>query len=275
MKPNKKIKILILGSTGMLGSAVSKHFDNLSDFHTIKTVRTRKDNYNTNTVGFDASLDNLTILAKDFDYIINCIGIITPHINNNPIESIKINALFPRELSNFCAENNIKLIHITTDCVFSGYKGKYTETDSHDALDFYGKSKSLGECTEQAMVLRTSIVGQEENNFVSLLGWAMSKRGQNINGYANHMWNGITTPYYGKICEQIIRDNLHENGLFHIFAKDDVSKYDLLMLFNERFSLNLKIEKYQHEHIDRTLRTNKKLCQKLNIPTVGEMISQL
>ncbi len=266
-----KKRILILGATGMLGSAVYSHFNKNSNFIAIPTYRS---NFGLapNGIYFNALTDRVETIPKDFDYIINCIGIITPFIDKNPIVSLKVNSLFPLELAHYCDENKIRLIHITTDCVYSGKDGKYLETSPQDATDFYGKSKALGECFPNGMVLRTSIVGQETHNFVSLFSWAKSQAGKRIDGYETHLWNGLTTKWYAKICEKIIHEDFYETDLFHIFAADDVSKYQLLQYFNDIFSLNLDITKAYPEKIDRTLRTTKNLCSKLDIPTVKEMI---
>ena len=266
-----KKRILILGATGMLGNAVYNHFKKNSNFITIPTYRTNFEHAD-NGIYFNALTDHLETLPKDIDYIINCIGIITPFINENAIISLKINSLFPLELAHYCDENNIRLIHITTDCVYSGKDGKYVETSPQDASDFYGKSKALGESFSNGMILRTSIVGQEIHNFVSLFSWAKSQAGKKIDGYETHQWNGLTTKWYARICEKIILEDLYDTDVFHIFAADDVSKYQLLQYFNEIFSLNLEITKTQPEKIDRTLRTTKNLCSKLDIPTVKEMI---
>ncbi|MDD3394047.1 MAG: sugar nucleotide-binding protein [Anaerotignum sp.] len=269
-----KTRVLVLGATGMLGSAVLDHFQNNHDFITTSTYRTES-NKPSCGLYFNVLTDSVEMIPKNFDYIINCIGIITPLIDKNPIASIKINSVFPLELAEYCSNNNIRLIHITTDCVYSGNDGKYIETDPHDALDFYGKSKSLGECSSNAMVLRTSIVGEEIHNFISLLSWAKSQAGKKIDGYETHLWNGLTTDWYAKVCENIIYEDLYENGLFHIFAADDVSKYQLLQYFNHKFSLNLEINQTFPQKIDRTLRTTKSLCSKLNIPSVQQMVNAM
>ncbi len=269
-----KKRILILGATGMLGNTVFNHFKKNDAFTAIPTYRTLLNDPNYGLY-FNPLQNSVEMIPKDFDYIINCIGIITPFIDRNPIDSIKINSVFPLELAKYCSENNIRLIHITTDCVYSGKDGKYIETDPHDALDFYGKSKSMGECSSNAMVLRTSIVGPEIHNFVSLLSWAKSQAGKKIEGYETHLWNGLTTDWYAKICERIIQDELYENGLYHIFAADDVSKYELLQYFNEKFSLHLKINKTYPKKVDRTLRTTKELCSQLKIPSVQQMIQEM
>jgi len=269
-----KTRILVLGATGMLGSAVLNHFNNNDDFITTATYRTASNKPN-HGLYFNALNDSVEMLPQNYDYIINCIGIITPLIDENPIASIKINSVFPLELAKYCNNNNIRLIHITTDCVYSGNDGKYIETDLHDALDFYGKTKSLGECSSNAMVLRTSIVGHEINNFISLLSWAKSQAGKKIDGYETHLWNGLTTNWYARVCEKIIYEDLYENGLFHIFAADDVIKYQLLQYLNHKFSLNIKMTKTFPKKVDRTLRTTKSLCSKLNIPSVQQMVTDM
>lgn len=264
------MSILILGSTGMLGSAVGKYFEK---YKPVLTYRNKDISYG-ESIYFDHNtpLDNLKV--RKFDYCINCIGVIKPFMKDNPIEAREINSIFPWRLANWCDENNIKLIHITTDCVFSGKTGKYTEQSPHDALDDYGKSKSLGEPTN-AMVIRTSIIGEEIHKKASLIEWAKSQKGKEVRGFTNHYWNGITTNQYAKVCERIITDNLFEKKLFHVFT-GDVNKYEMLSLFNKRFDLNLTIKEWEDKQVvDRTLRTTEFLCKKLYIPSVKEMIEQI
>ena len=273
-------KILILGGTGMLGNTVVKHFINNKDYDVYFTYRNEKaafDNFDKNkAIKFDSLIDDINNLNKDFNYVINCIGIIKPFMFNNMRDSIFINSVFPWNAANWCRENNIKFIHITTDCVFDGLKGKYNELDTHNALDEYGKSKSLGEPNGKCMILRTSIIGEEIHKNASLISWAKSQKGKEVNGFLNHFWNGVTTKQYALICEKIIENNLYEEDLFHIHSKDIVSKYQMLEYFNEKYNLNLKIKPYITNPIcDRSLSSIKKLCSKLNIPTVKEQINNL
>jgi len=228
-----------------------------------------------NAIIFDALSDNLDELPKNYDYVINCIGVIKPFMAQDPIAAIKLNALLPWQIAQWCNENDMKLMHITSDCAFSGKRGKYKEEDLHDALDAYGKSKSLGECTSEAMVIRTSIIGEEVHKNASLIEWAKSQKGKTVSGYTTHLWNGVTTKEYALICEKIIENNLFEKGLFHAFAKDDVSKYQMLEYFDKKFNLNLDIKEDAPEPVDRTLRTSNELNGKLGIPTVEQMIMEL
>lgn len=267
-------KLLILGSTGMLGNAVTKHFVSTGTYDIVTTYRDKGVAPEQKSVFFDVLKDDLSALPDDVDYIINCIGVIKPFMAQDPAAAIRINSLFPWQLARWCKERQVGLFHITTDCVFSGKKGKYVETDTHDALDDYGKSKSLGEC-QGAMVIRTSIIGEEIHKFASLISWAKSQKGKTVKGFSTHFWNGITTNWYGKICDKIIQEGLYEEGLFHVFAKDDVSKFQMMQFFNEKYSLQLTIENAAPEPCDRTLRTVKPLCEKLNVPCVKDMIGEL
>jgi len=279
-------RVIVLGSTGMLGSAVGKYFlEKMGEENVILSYRQRGLSYGKYTFHFDA-----LFAAQSFDYlvntlnfiythdvIINCIGLIKPMITPGSIRpAILINSLFPRELATFCTElRKAKLIHITTDCVFSGEEGLYNEEDPHDCIDVYGKTKSLGE-PSNCMCLRTSIIGEELHNKLSLVEWAKSQKGKKVKGFENHYWNGITTKQYAKVCEKIIKEELYEEGLFHVFSPKLVNKYELLYMINDRFDLQLEIERHEAlPPIDRTLSTVKKLNKKLEIPPIEEQIQEM
>jgi dTDP-4-dehydrorhamnose reductase len=159
--------------------------------------------------------------------------------------------------------------------VYSGLKGGYTEEDPHDALDDYGKSKSLGE-PNNCMVLRTSIIGEETHKNASLVEWVKSQKGGTVNGYTNHDWNGITTKQYAKICDKIITDGLYENECFHIHSPQAVNKHSLVSMIGNRFNLNLTVNPFEATtKIDRTLLSVRGLSDKLNIPTVAQQIEEM
>ncbi|UTC76294.1 sugar nucleotide-binding protein [Treponema sp. OMZ 792] len=198
----KKISVLVLGSTGMLGNAVTRYLSKNSLLNIIPTHRNDQYKLSCNSIKYDLLHDSLNILPRNIDYVINCIGVIKPFVFQNIETTIKINSLFPWELSRWANLNSCKIIHITTDCVYSGQKGKYVETDPHDALDIYGKSKSLGEICSEAMVLRTSIIGEEIHSYASLISWTKSQKGKSVDGYKTHHWNGLTTLEYAKCCEK-------------------------------------------------------------------------
>ena len=268
------VKIAVLGSTGMLGNAVSKHFINIG-YEVITTYRNEKVSFGENREYYDPSLSGVE-MSFDCDYVINCIGIIKPFVDNDKQKTIYLNSLFPRELADYCKETNRKLIHITTDCVFSGEDGNYDEDSDHDCIDFYGKSKSLGE-PENCMVIRTSIVGEEIHNNASLISWVKSRKGKDANGYTNHFWNGVTTKQYANICQDIIEENLYTDGLYHL-CSNKVSKYELVKCINKRFDLGIDITPINTDiPINRTMNTNTKLGLKLSnkLQSVEEQIFNL
>lgn len=244
-------KILIFGSNGMLGRYVYLFLTaNLKDKFNIVAL-TRKD--------FDIlndTFENLNLLIQKFgdnNIVVNCAGIIPQRCNlNNFKDFIKVNSLFPHKLNEYCKLVNNKFIHITTDCVFNGLKGKYTELDLHSETNIYGVSKSLGE-PDDACVIRTSIIGHELFNKCSLLEWIISKNKSEINGFVNHYWNGVTCLTLAKIICQIIDKNLYWHGKRHIFSPDTLSKYEICLLVNEIYNLDLKINKFGTDKIDKSL----------------------
>ena len=256
------MKIMIVGSTGMLGSAVGSYFLN-NCFDVTLTYRKENLKYGKNNIKFDILSDDIeNLFSEPHDYYINCAGSIKQKIIKENKEDILINSIFPWKLSEMCEKFGSRLIHITTDCVFSGQSGKYIEEDIHDCLDFYGRTKSLGEPTN-AMVIRTSIIGEELEGRSSLIEWAKSNSRQKVRGFTNHMWNGITTSQYAKICRTIIEDDSYQKNKFHIFSPGDVSKYSLLKMINNKFDLDLDIQPFRAPtSVDRTLRSNKGLVEK-------------
>jgi len=269
------MKIVILGSTGMLGNAVGHYFLNhYGEDNVWLSYRKLDLSYGKNVFYFDCLESQLGVIPE-CDVIVNCIGIIKPFINESLINSIKVNALFPHQLAKSCQNKSIKLIHITTDCVFSGQDGQYREHSHHDCIDLYGKTKSLGEPAHNAMVLRTSIIGEEIHKQASLIAWAKSQAGETVNGFNNHQWNGITTTQYAKICQTILDQHLYHEGLFHIFS-NAITKYHLLYLLNNQFDLNLTIKNIEApQAIDRTLSTVHDLNARLSIPDLESQIVAL
>ena len=255
-------KVLILGSTGMLGSMVLDYLSKKEDL--IITAPLRKE------------LDKLSY--KNYDYIINCIGIIKQKLDN-PEEAIRINSLFPYELSRKAP--NAKIIQIATDCVFSGETGNYKEFDEHNALDIYGKTKSLGEVKDKNFYnIRCSIIGFDKKK-VSLLSWFLSQK--KVNGYLNHYWNGITTLHFANICYSIIENKLELPNVIHFIPKNKVSKYQLLEIIAKKFNKKIEINaKTTTEGIDRTLSTSLMLNRLLwndmgyeHALTIEQMVEEL
>ena len=155
---------------------------------------------------------------------------------------IKVNSLLPHILAKVKAKKNCQVIHITTDCVFSGKDGFYTEESLHDAKDEYGKSKSLGESALNTNI-RTSIIGEEILNKKSLLEWVKSQNNKQINGYDNHYWNGVTCLELAKQIKNMIENKNFWNGTKHFFSPEDISKYNLILLIKKIYKLNISVIK--------------------------------
>lgn len=271
------MKIVVLGSTGMLGSSVYNYL----------ATRYRPSNvfpsYRSKVAGFDRENEfyfdpyewgDPPYSFANADYVVNCIGVIKPFIDKDPPVSVWVNSYFPWRLADHCRSNGMKLIHITSDCVFSGKDGNYHEKSAHDCTDFYGKSKSLGE-PDDCMVLRTSIIGEEIHKNASLVEWAKSQAGKSVRGFTNHLWNGVTTKQYAEIVAKIIDNGLYEPSLFHVFS-DVVTKEQLLRLLDKRFNLNLAIDAVAaNESVNRVLYTVKDLNSKLSIPSLAEQIDKM
>jgi dTDP-4-dehydrorhamnose reductase len=261
-------KILILGSHGMLGYAVSEYFSRKR--YSIKAL-SRND--------FDAVTSDITTLIPNIenaDLVINCIGVIKQVIDGyTPYETIKINGILPRNLAMLCKQTGTAMIHITTDCTYSGKRGNYNENDMLDAEDLYGVSKVAGE-TKDCMTLRTSIIGPERETSRSLLGWAMRQRGKTVNGFTNHKWNGVTTLQFAKLIEKIMLNGIYKEGLFHLHSPDIMSKFEMVSLFNEIFSLGMIINPVEApEFCDRTLSSIYPLSKSISTLSIKEQIKEL
>lgn len=282
------MRILVLGASGMLGNTFYELFrkNRSKEYKFFFTLRKKNKNF----LEFDATkIKTYKIIKKiNPDIIINCIGVIKPHIDENSPSSIinafEINSMLPRNLLNNFPKS--KIIHFNTDCVFSGKTGNYSENHKKDCNDIYGISKSLGEVnSNRIMNLRCSIIGIEKKTKLSLLSWFLSNKSTNINGFTNHYWNGLTTPSLAHIVYGIIKNKTFKHGLFNIVPKDSVTKYALLKIFNKKFFKNKKniIPIKNLLKINRILLTdnmnfNKKLWKNagyLSIPTIKDMIEDL
>jgi dTDP-4-dehydrorhamnose reductase len=261
-------KFLILGSGGMLGYGVSEYFKK-NGFPVYALSRKE----------YDVLSSDIKILEKkiiDADVIINCIGVIKPMIARySELDVMKINSIFPRNLSILCSKHNKKLIHIATDCVYSGKKGNYNELDLYDADDMYGISKNGGDIKD-CMTLRTSFIGPELVHKRSLLEWVFSQKGNKANGFTNHLWNGVTTIYFAEIVKSILEKDLYERGIFHIFSPQPVTKYELLVLINDIFSLNIEISEAESpEKTDRSLSSVFDVSSKASVKPLRAQLIEL
>ena len=291
-------KILILGSTGMLGSQVLRALQELRNFKIYATYKDNKKksilkrlikiNSKVNFIKFNVGMFNKIKLSK-FNYIVNCIGIIKPYINeknqSSVLEAIKVNSLFPHQL--IADSKKIKVFQIATDCVFDGSKGNYVEIDTHNPLDVYGKTKSLGELKcSNFFNIRCSIIGPELDGHKSLLDWfKFLPLNSKINGFKNHNWNGVTTYAFGKVISGIIKSKLKIPQTIHLVPKNSLNKFNLLKIFKK---LLLRSDIFispvnSKDKINRTLKTsyddlNEKMLKSAgykSIPTLEHLIKEI
>ena len=192
------------------------------------------------------------------DLVINCIGLIKQmgHLARDPLLAISINSLLPHRLSMICRVANIRMIHISTDCVFSGKKGVYTETDDSDAIDLYGRTKYLGEVYyPHCVTLRTSIIGRELKSKLGLIEWFLAQKGT-INGFKNAIYTGVTTHEISRVISEYIIPNKNLSGLYQV-SSDPISKYDLLQLAKQAFNKDIEILPETDFKCDRSLDSTK------------------
>lgn len=250
----------------MVGSTVFNHL--LDDSELYVAPFSRK-----GPLRFDALSPDMSWLKKGTDYVINCAGVIWQAQNPSIRDTWHVNAVFPWLLQQRCAEIGAKLIHVSTDCVFSGKRGSYTEYDFTDADDAYGQSKLVGEPLG-AMNIRCSIIGREPVTKRSFMEWAISNQGKQVNGYTNHVWNGVTAKQYANICSNIIKEKLWQSGIFHLHSSP-VSKYELLCRLSQTLNLNLNVSPVATTPgVDRSLVSTTYLQNFVHIPSIEEMLQE-
>lgn len=243
------MKIVIFGSNGMLGNYFTNYFKGKYEI-----LPLTRNNINLATSNEQQIIDFMGHHINDGDVILNAAGIIKQRTFNQ-MEMIKLNSIFPHILSEFKKTVNCNVVHISTDCVYSGIDGDYTEKSNHDCLDEYGKTKSLGE-NENITIIRTSIIGEEIHNKKSLVEWVISQKNNTIDGYKNHLWNGVTCLELSKYIDDIIQNKNFWNGVKHIFSPVAVNKYELVGMINDIYELNITIkEKNTVEKCFRNLNT--------------------
>jgi len=259
-------KVAIIGTQGMLGSAVCRYLSEKT-YQILEINSSGKTKSSNPVTQFDISVDEIEKLEnnlKGIDFVINCAGLIKHKIDENSIESlnnlIRINSLFPIQLTNLSHKLNFKVIQVATDCVYSGEKGNYSEGDNKDPVDYYGYSKVLGEHSDSKLItLRCSLVGRELNSKVEFLEWVLShSKEKEITGFTDHFWNGLTTLHFAKIINGIIEGNTFKAGTFHLVPSDSVSKFDLAKIILEYFERSdVKITQSQSiKAVNRILTTN-------------------
>jgi len=283
MKTNKKI--LIMGASGMLGHKLWLSWQ--YDFEVFGTVRKPINNKYSYIFKPDRLIEGVTIedqkmvnsVINDLkpDFVINCIGIVKQlDVAKDAIASIQTNALFPHQLSKLCQKSGVKLIHLSTDCVFSGNKGSYKETDIPDGRDLYGLSKLMGEVKEDScLTIRTSIIGRELETKHGLLQWFLSQNHQEVKGFEKAIFTGFTTNYLAKIIKRIIENETNITGLYHV-ASAPINKYQLLNTIKDIYQLDIIINKDIEFSCNRSL-NGSRFNSLLNFhsPSWSELIKQM
>lgn len=257
-------RILIVGATGMLGHKMALKLAQ-KQYEVFATVRqstptffTQNNHECLNIIegvdAYDIETVNQAIIQSRPDYVLNCVGIVKQiKESNSPIPSISINALFPHQLAKIANEAGAKMIHFSTDCVFSGNKGPYKQSDLSDVNDLYGMSKFMGEVThEGALTIRSSIIGREFAKPTGLLEWFISQKGGNVNGYDNALYTGLTTNSMADLVDFIIQNHPDLSGLYHV-SSDEISKFDLLSIINEAYKVGVTIDRDTEFYCDRRL----------------------
>jgi len=268
-----KKKVLILGSTGMLGHQVVNYFLKFDDYNVIDIAfrsKLREETIISDVTDKTAFEKVVTKLKPDF--IVNCIGVLI-HGSSNVENAIYLNAYLPHQLKKISKNIGAKLIHISTDCVFSGDKGGYIESDVKDGKGVYSQTKILGEIEDDAnLTLRTSIIGPElKGNGEGLFHWFMSQQGD-ITGFTRAIWSGVTTLELVKAIKWSIESDI--TGLYHVTNNSSISKYELLKLFQKYTKKDIDIKSVDGKNIDKSF-INTRLLMNYQIPSYDEMISDM
>ncbi|MCG0050110.1 MULTISPECIES: dTDP-4-dehydrorhamnose reductase family protein [Priestia] len=268
------MKLLVLGGKGMAGHIITNYFTAKKNYEVFYTSRDLNDK---NSIYLDVT--NSTMLEEIIngtkpDITVNCIGLLNNDANNNTKEAFQVNSLLPHQLAKLTERYQGKLIHISTDCVFSGTKGDYTEDDIPDGTSIYAQSKQLGEIiSDKHLTIRTSIIGPElKENGIGLFLWFMKQKGQ-VKGYERVLWNGVTTLELAKAIESMIEHNV--TGLYHLGSDQKVSKYTLLKLIQEVFEkADVEILPDSEIVLDRTIK-NTRTDFHYQIPNYKEMLTDM
>lgn len=268
------MKVLVLGSIGMAGHTITLYF--LEQGHDVTAYSMRPFPYCSNIVGnaFETEKFKSMLVDGNYDLVINCIGLLNQVADNNPAMAVYLNSYLPHLIADTLRNTSTKLIHMSTDCVFAGNTGPYKEGSFRDGLTFYDRSKALGEVEDNKnLTFRNSIIGPDTNvEGIGLFNWFMKQKGI-INGYSKAMWTGVTTLTLAKAMEQATKENL--TGLYNLVNNQNISKFDLLGLFNKHFfGGELIINHTDILNLDKTL-----ICGRSDfsfvVPSYDEQVAQM
>ena len=269
------MKILILGSNGMAGHVVTRYLKEKN--YEVQTLA--RDN-----ADFCVDIENRDQLDKFFnssdstcDFLINCIGLLVGDANKDAAKAAYINSYFPHYLEQRYATTSTRVVHLSTDCVFDGSKGNYIETDVHTEMNYYGKSKSLGEINNSKDVtFRTSIIGPElKSTGTGLLKWILTNPDKELNGWENAWWNGMTTLQLAKCIDQYMKNPII-SGVYNLVNNDvKINKYDLLCSVNEIYNLGKVVNRTKGpKTVNKVLVDTKKLID-FKIPDYSIQLKEL
>ena len=269
-----KRKVLILGAAGMAG-------------HVLKRVLESNDNYEVHTLARKPYFEGITylldltdfdglkkILDKDYEYVINAIGLLNQYAEDNPDEAILINSYLPHFLAKQGTLKGFKLIHVSTDCVFSGKKGAYKVDDTKDGIGYYAQTKAMGEVDYgNHLTFRTSIIGPElKEDGIGLFSWFMRQEGE-IQGYTKAVWSGVTTLTLAYAIEKAMEVDL--KGLYQLTNNQSINKFDLLTLIKDVYQKNdAEINSVEGKATDKSL-INERTDFDFQVPSYREMITEM
>ena len=266
-------KILLFGATGMAGHIAYYYLSSTRRYEIQDVVYRTPLTENSIIVNVtDKDVVAAVVRQAKPDIILNCVGVLIRGAQEHPDNAVYINAYFPHQLKTLADEIGARLIHISTDCVFSGKKGMYTEDDFRDADDIYGRSKALGEIiNDKDLTLRTSIIGPElKKKGEGLFNWFM-QQSDKVLGYKTAIWGGVTTVELAKIIDYGIQNDLR--GLIHLSNGEGINKYDLLCLFREIWGKEIEIEAVNKNGVDKSIKRSNKL--NFEIPSYRQMLEDL
>ena len=281
------MRVLVLGASGMLGSAVFREFDGHAPHEVWGLVRNeaflpyfspaQQGRILTGVDVLDEAALRAALDRVRPDVVINCVGLIKQkeHVED-PLVVLPINAMLPHRLALLCAPGNIRLLHISTDCVFSGRKGMYTEDDPSDAEDLYGKSKYIGELRDaaHAVTLRTSIVGRELNSSRALVDWFLAQQGA-VHGFRRSIFSGMTTIELARVMRDVVLPDASLHGLYHV-SSAPISKFDLLKLVAAQYGKAIDVVPDDALVIDRSLDSSRfRQATGYRAPSWESMVSEM
>lgn len=271
-------KILVIGIKGMAGHVVFTYLKETGRYEVFGLARNVEEAAHI----FNADVSDTVKLEKiifenQFDAVINCIGILNKDAEDHPSKAVWFNSYFPHFLESITKGTSTKVLHISTDCVFNGKRGGYTEEDQKDGYGYYAQSKALGEVdNEKDLTIRTSIIGPELNkNGIGLFHWFMSQpENAQLKGYSQAYWSGITTIELAKVIDEVLSSQ-NASGLVQVAGKEKIDKYNLLKLFNEVFRNNtVAIDSDDSYRIDKSLVSSREDF-KYKVPSYKEMLLEM